>query len=115
MIESITSEERAKQMGEDIFQHGELTREIAELKAALEKIGENLAIAANVLLSDEPEKLLFVGQTSDARFSQGTIIRTEQIDGSKIRLITSELREKIVRHDDLVRQLNSRGANLPLY
>jgi hypothetical protein len=111
MLHCMTDNEKEVLVGKLALEHGKLLEEIAVLEAETTRIGRVLSEVGSVLTS-APQNLLFDRESHDGRFNGPVVKASDIVDGNRVLEITNEVREKIIRRDEIARQLKAIGINL---
>ena len=70
-----------------------------------------MLVTVGQALRDAPQNLIFERESHDSRFN-GPVVKASDIDGKSLLEITNEIRAKLVRRDEVVRQLKGMGINV---
>jgi hypothetical protein len=107
---SMSEQEKNALVGGLVLEHKGVLNDIGVLEGQAKKIAHILTNAANTL-SSRPQNLIFDTEPHDIRFN-GSSIKADDINGTKLLALTNELRTKIIRRDEIALQLKGMGVDI---
>jgi hypothetical protein len=106
----MTDQQQDAQVGGLIREHGTLRKEIASLRVEASRIGTILTQSGQ-LLSAHAENVIFQAQPHHMMF-KGPTFNPRDFDAEHILKVTNELRDKIVRREEVARNLKNLDINV---
>jgi len=107
----MTEQDKDQQLGRLVREHADIRKTIASLKVEASRLAKIYADIGE-RLSREPQNLIFEKESHDSRFEAAYPIKASDIDGKRLLQLTNEIRDSMVRQDEIAQQLNNLGFDV---